>query len=177
MHDGRIVLRLFEELKIFNLQTSKYDCTFKIHSCILCFAVLSDDRIIIASDNNTLNICNPHTERCEDTFVLHDQNIRCITVLSSGLVIIGSDDHTLKLWNLQTKECERTFEGCHNQTNCIAKMPDKRIISGSNDGTLCIWNIPTGNCYNTFDLYSTFFSSYPISCISVLHDSRLVIGS
>jgi WD40 repeat protein len=146
--DGRIVVASNDQtIKILNLQTGKYDITFRAHSDIInCVATLPDPdgplgepgRIISGSTDKTLKIWNLTKKKCDIT--LYDNaSVMCVIVLPDGSIASGSTDGTIKIWNLQTQKCINILSGHHGTVWCIIVLPDGRIVSASSDNTLKIW--------------------------------------
>jgi WD40 repeat protein len=169
LSDGRIAtISNFFTLKIWNIfgslppqrsprhqKTGYCDITFKSVRCCTC---LSNELLVIAFIDNTLEIWNIHkmTKECELSLDTHTGWITQLHCISSpdGLIVSGSSTGELKIWNVYrtisgdlTTKCQLNLEGHSKSISCCAILSDGQrccLVSGSHDETLRIWNVQTG---------------------------------
>ena len=94
-------------------------------SIITCL-LFSSNRIITASDDQTIRIHNPLTGELEKTLVGHDGGIRALEATKDFLVS-GSSDHTLRIWDLTTGHCKHVFGGHTSTVRCLAIIKPEMI--------------------------------------------------
>ena len=99
---------------------------------VYCVAVLSNDRVVSGSSDNTLKVWDASTSECLRTLSGHTSwarrrrpaaprvdrsstprwaQVYCVAVLSNGRLVSGSWDGTLKVWDPSSGRCLRTLRG------------------------------------------------------------------
>ena len=118
------------------------------HTSGINCAVYSPDgqRIVSASDDDTLRIWDAYNGECLLTFKGHDDSVNSAAFDPQGQRIVSaSDDDTLRIWDAYNGECLLTFKGHDDSVNSAAFDPQgQRILSASADKTLRIWDARNG---------------------------------
>ncbi|RDD47310.1 F-box/WD repeat-containing protein 7 [Trichoplax sp. H2] len=101
-----------------------------------------NNKIISASDDNTVKIWSASTGKCLKTLCGHTGGVWA-SQLHNNYVISGSTDRTLKVWDVDSGACIHTLSGHTSTVRCLHAC-DTRVVSGSRDATLRLWNIEDG---------------------------------
>lgn len=115
---------------------------------INCFAVTSDEEVLIAGDRaGKLHIWDFSMGELRQSIRAHSGPIRRVIVLEDGgSVITCSADQTLKMWNTKTWKQITQFNGHLDVVTSVVQVPGRdEIISSSFDGTLIRWEMARGN--------------------------------
>ena len=110
-------------------------------SYVAAVAVLDADRIVSASDDNTLKVWSLTSGECLQTLSGHTGWVRAVAVLGADRIVSGSSDKTLKVWSLASGECLQTLSGHSSFVHAVAVLDADRIVSGSGDKTLKVWSV------------------------------------
>ena len=104
-----------------------------------------DDRVVSASDDNTLRIWDLATGTCVSTLTGHTNWVTIVIQLrDDDRLVSGSGDNTLRIWDLSTGTCVSTLTGHTNGVSTVIQLrDDDRLVSGSGDRTLRIWSMRT----------------------------------
>ena len=136
--------------------------TFPVHgtSMVTCL-LLSQGRIISASDDHSIHVYSPVTGELLQSLDGHDGGVWALAATKDTLVS-GSTDRTVRIWNLATGRCTHVFAGHTSTVRCLAivkpewvevegeggvisreKWPKRTVIvTGSRDHSLRVWSLP-----------------------------------
>jgi WD40 repeat protein len=195
--DGSILFESLVEktLKIWNpiergspqsqqLQT-KCDATkesfLTFNSYLMTPIILPNDRLLVQSQNFTLDVLNIHTGVCIAKFREFKATWNNVyfkgRIVSQG--ITENNQLALKMWNAQTGICDSTFVVCSSFRDSffdliedLIVLPDGRIVVVTDYKNIKICNLLSGK----YDISFTAHSK-SINNIAVLPDGRIVTGS
>jgi small GTP-binding protein len=147
--------------------------TLKGHtSLVTSVAVLSDDRVVSASSDQTLKVWDIKTGKEIKTLKGHTAPVWSVAVLSDDRVVSASWDKTLKVWDIKTGKEIITLKGHTGWVYSVAVLSDDRVVSASPDKTLKVWDIKTGKEIKTLKGHTGAVWS-----VTVLSDDRVVSAS
>ena len=136
--------------------------TFAAHgSSVVTCLLLSQGRIISASDDHSIHVYSPVTGELLQSLDGHDGGVWALAATKDTLVS-GSTDRTVRIWNLATGRCTHVFAGHTSTVRCLAivkpewvevegeggvisreKWPKRTVIvTGSRDHSLRVWSLP-----------------------------------
>ena len=96
-------------------------------------AVLEGDRIVSASNDNTLKVWSLTPGECFQTLTGHSGPVNAVAVLEDDRIVSASNE--LKVWSLTPGECLQTLPGHSGPVCAVAALGCDRIVSGSCDNT------------------------------------------
>ena len=97
------------------------------------------NKIISASEDDTIKIWNLKTGECLKTMTDHKGWVTSILILPNNILISGSCDETIKIWDLNSYKCLNTLIN-QSRVYSICLISDNQIACGSRDGSINIWN-------------------------------------
>ena len=123
------------------------------HSGAVISASFSPDgrRIISASHDQTLKVCDAETGECLQTLSGHECAVISASFSPDGRRIVSaSNDETVRVWDAETGECLQTLSGHENDVTSASFSTDgRRVVSASGDTTVRVWDVETGKCLQT----------------------------
>jgi WD40 repeat protein len=136
--------------------------TLEGHTQFVLSASYSPDgrKIVSASWDHTIKICDANTGRCLQTLTGHSWAVYSASYSPDGRKIVSaSNDNTIKIWDANTGECLQTITGHTYAVRSASFSPDgTKIVSASRDNTIKIWGeeeienfIPNGDFNNNYD--------------------------
>lgn len=145
--------------------------TIKGHYDSVTCIIVSVDKIITGSRDNTIKIWNVTNGSCECTLIGHSDMVECLAFISDSEIISASRDNTIKIWDLKTGKCNTTLTEHSSSVYSITIAPDKRIISGSGDKSIKIWQYFHNN--NTYKCDFTLTGhTGGVSCVVFSPDGK-----
>lgn len=139
-----------------------YYISVPVHgSSVVTCLLLSNGRVISASDDHSIQVSSLETGKRLHSLVGHDGGIWTLAVKDDTLVS-GSTDGTVRIWDLATGKCLHVFGGHTGTVRCMAlvnpecadvertgemgtsqKGPKRPlIVTGSRDRSLRVWSLP-----------------------------------
>lgn len=136
--------------------------TFHAHeSSVVTCLLFSQNRIISASDDHSIQVYSPFTGELLLTLDGHEGGVWALAARKDTLVS-GSTDRTVRIWDLTTGRCTHVFGGHTSTVRCLAivrpewvdvesesgvvtreKWPKRPlIVTGSRDHSLKVWTLP-----------------------------------
>ena len=129
---------------LWDVDTGRKTATLRGHTNIVfCVAFgPNGDRLVSASNDNTLKLWDVATGREITTFTGHTHFVMGVAFSPDGTrVASASSDETVKLWDTTTGQETATLTGHRAPVRSVAFSPDgTRVVSGSFDGTVKIWD-------------------------------------
>lgn len=130
-------------------------------SHVVTCLIFSHDRIISASDDNSIHVYSPYTGQLIRSLEGHQGGVWALAATKDTLVS-GSTDRTVRIWDLKTGLCSHVFGGHTSTVRCLAivkpewvdvlcednivrkeRWPKRpMIVTGSRDHTLRVWILP-----------------------------------
>jgi len=116
-----------------------------------CAVTPDGRRVISASEDQTLKVCDLETGVLLATLKGHAKSVTACAVTPDGRrVVSASTDRTLKVWDLGTGALLATLQGHAESVTACAVTPDgRRVVSASYDHTLKVWDLGTGSLLAT----------------------------
>jgi WD40 repeat protein len=150
-------------------------------------------KIVSASHDRTVRVCNAATGQCELTLKGHSDRVYSACFSPDGAKIVSaSQDNTVRVWDAATGECELTLNEHFSVVYSACFSPDgAKIVSASEDkthprtqgsmGGLRVWNAATGereltlkgSSYYEFSAYSACFSPDGAKIVSASEDGTV----
>ncbi|KAL0956913.1 hypothetical protein HGRIS_003017 [Hohenbuehelia grisea] len=120
---------------------------------VITALLLSQDRIIIASDDSCIHVFCAASGELLHSLYGHLGGVWCIAVSKDGRKLVsGSTDRVLRVWDLTTGASTHAFRGHTGTIRCLdiaepvdgidAALEHPLIVSASRDRTLRIWKLP-----------------------------------
>ncbi|TFY63157.1 hypothetical protein EVJ58_g3404 [Rhodofomes roseus] len=129
-------------------------------SVVTCL-LISQGRVITASDDSTINIYSLPTGGLERSLKGHGGGVWSI-VINRNTLVSGSTDRSIRVWDIESGRCTHTFGGHTSTVRALAivrpeltdmeqdgdttvsgKWPKHPlVVSGSRDHTLRVWALP-----------------------------------
>lgn len=141
--------------------------SFPAHGAsVITYLLLSNNRVISASDDHTINVFSVETGERLHSLEGHEGGVWCLAVhKESDSLISGSTDTTLRVWDLATGICTHIFHGHTSTIRCLELVPlpnpegKTLIVTGSRDHSLRVWELPPrSEERETTKVYSVRFS-------------------
>ena len=98
------------------------------------------NKLITASEDNTINVWNLETGKCLKTLKDHTKWVTCISMISNDEFISGSKDKTIKIWDLNSYKCLDTLT-YQKEIYSMSLLPNNQLAIGHGDGSICILDI------------------------------------
>jgi WD40 repeat protein len=153
---------------------------FEGHGVVYSIAVLDARRVVTASHDNTLRLCDVETGEVLRRFHGHEDTVYASAVLDTGHLISGSGDNTVRVWELETGVELCSLRGHSAAVWAVAVIDERRIVSGSADMTLRLWDVTTGQELRRFIAHSGGITSLaaidPRRIVSCSGDKSLLPG-
>lgn len=110
---------------------------------------VSDDKIVTASDDATIQVHDIKSGALRATLTGHEGGVWDIGLYGKTLVS-GSTDRTVRVWDLEKAECTHVFYGHTSSVRCIQVVPSAPgsgmqgpvVVSASRDSTMRVWRLP-----------------------------------
>ncbi len=111
------------------------------------------NRILSASDDNSLRLWDVETGRCLRVFEGHTGDVWSVAwSADERRALSGAGDKTVRLWDVETGRCLHVFEGHTDWVRRVAWSADGRLaLSGANDYAVRLWDVETGRCLRVFE--------------------------
>ncbi|MBA4192195.1 MAG: hypothetical protein C0467_29840 [Planctomycetaceae bacterium] len=117
-------------------------------------------RVVSASDDSTLKVCEVETARELFTLSGHKGTVNGVSYSPDGTRIascsgdIRNSPGVVKIWNADTGQEVFTFTGHKAVVYCVCFSPDgKHIASGDQQGNVIIWDVESGQPIHTLKLF------------------------
>jgi len=117
-------------------------------------------RVVSASDDSTLKVCEVETARELFTLSGHKGTVNGVSYSPDGTRIascsgdIRNEPGVVKIWNAETGQEVFTFTGHKAIVYCVCFSPDgKQIASGDQQGNVIIWDVESGQPLHTLKLF------------------------
>jgi WD40 repeat protein len=98
------------------------------------------NKIISASCDNTLKICDLESGECLKTIHDHKSWVTAILLIQNDIFISGSWDKTIKIWDLNSYDCLNTLTN-QSPVYSLCLISNSKIACGCQDGSINIWNL------------------------------------
>jgi aspartate 1-decarboxylase len=137
----------FGEL-FFNYHTFplSYDCgelirEFNQHSDSIASIEVDEksNKMISASDDNTIKIWDLESGDCLKTLTDHQDWVNCIIIIPGDKFISGANDETVKIWDMNSNECLNTLVN-ESSVHSLCLISNDKIAVGCRNGSIIIWN-------------------------------------
>ena len=115
------------------------------------------NRLISASNDKTIKICNLATGECLKTLTDHKHWVTSILIISNNKFVSGSTDKTVKIWDLDSYECLNTLTN-ESRVVSLCLISDNQIACGCGDGSISIWNLDNLTRVKTFKAHEDWVS-------------------
>lgn len=143
----RVVIGLHGKIKVWDINTAQLLHTFIRPSDTPNSIIVTNDKVITASDNGNINIWDINTGQLLHTLTGQADIVLPIAV-AGYKVVIASDYGTIKIWNINTVQLLHTLIG-HTHAVYSIVVADDKIVTRSGDMTVKIWDIDTGQLLHT----------------------------
>lgn len=117
------------------------------HSGYVRACAVSDGKVIIGTDDSTIDIWELKSGKLLNTLKGHTNCVSALTV-SGGKIISGARDDSIRIWDLDTGRLLNTLKGRESDDtiNEIA-VSDGKVISAVRD--IDVWNLKSGKLLRT----------------------------
>lgn len=136
--------------------------SFHAHgSAVVTCLIFSQNRIISASDDHSINVYSPITGEQLRSLEGHEGGVWALAA-TKDILVSGSTDRTVRIWDLNTGRCTHVFGGHTSTVRCLAivkpemvevendagqvsleRWPKRPlIVTGSRDHSLRVWTLP-----------------------------------
>jgi WD40 repeat protein len=112
-------------------------------------AIISKNRIVSWSFDETLRIWSIETGQCLSTLHGHTEQVSGAMEIPENKLLSWSWDDSLKLWDLDSNQLINTFTGHSGDVFGALRLSDGGIISWSRDKTLRLWSLQEDKCLAT----------------------------
>lgn len=130
-------------------------------SSVVTSLVFSHQRIITASDDQSIHVYSPESGELNYVLSGHEEGVWSIAA-TKDMLVSGSTDRTVRIWDLGTGKCTHVFEGHTRTVRCLVivrpelvdvenpdgtkrkeKWPKRSlIVAGSRDNGMSVWTLP-----------------------------------
>lgn len=149
------------------------------HDNVLCFILLSDNRLAVSSHDSygnylsEINILNSTDFKIESTIKNSDYHIFSILEIKPNVLASCGFGGDIKIWDISQKEASliKTIEGAHHEGNIksLISVNENTFLSSSDDNTLKVWN------KNDFSLKKTIKVDYIPNKLLDLGNGKILI--
>lgn len=129
-----------------------------LHSNIVTALQFDNQRLVIASDNHSIDVYDPVTGHLKMRLSGHDGGVWALQYIGNVLVS-GSTDRSTRVWDLDTGKCTHIFTGHTSTVRCLQivepvnvnpdhsgepvwEPPCPLIVTGARDTTIRVWKLP-----------------------------------
>ena len=109
-------------IKVWDVSTGDCLQTLNGHSALCCLEVLSEEKIIICSDDYddyTIKIWCLKTNSCIMTLHGHSGTVTNIQVISENKIVSSSCDGEIKIWDLVSGDCIKTYNNAYGVVSFV----------------------------------------------------------
>ena len=100
----------------------------------------NSNRLISASQDNTIKVWDLKTGECLKTLNEHERWVTCILTISNNQLVSSSNDKTIKIWDLEKYECVNSLIS-DSSVYSLCQLQDNKLATGRMDGLIDIWDM------------------------------------
>lgn len=132
------------------------------------------EQIIIAGDNNMINVWGLQDLKLVATLAGHDERIICLAISHNGdRLASGGEDRMIKIWDMHGFQEKFSLEGHEETINALAFLPNgKTLASGGDDNLVNLWSSSKGHLKTTIEGHTDSITSF-----SLMSNGTLISGS
>lgn len=158
------------QLNWHNNRAHRMQLTGHSRNVVTCLQ-FDEDKIITASDDQTVNLYDIRSGRLLRTFYGHEGGVWALQYVGNTLVT-GATDRTIRVWDISTGLCRHVFHGHSGTVRCLTiVMPVKNphtgryepqqplIVSGSRDHSVRVWDLPQSTTTTHEDVVAPYHPS------------------
>eukprot|EP00823_Brevimastigomonas_motovehiculus_P003672 TRINITY_DN227_c0_g1_i13.p1 TRINITY_DN227_c0_g1~~TRINITY_DN227_c0_g1_i13.p1 ORF type:complete len:432 (+),score=95.81 TRINITY_DN227_c0_g1_i13:35-1330(+) len=142
--NSKAKLKVMSAFRKFSMAL-KLDLTFSEHTDrVMSVCMVDDERCCSASYDNTIQLWNIKTGKCECTFTGHTETVRaCVYLPSLECIASCSDDGSIRFWKVSSGEQMHVIENAHTGRviQLLSLDNGRRLVSGGylDDSAIKVW--------------------------------------